>query len=429
MRVLIIGSGGREHALCWSLSGSSLVTELFCAPGNGGIADIATCLAVDPMDFPAVLNAVRQHGIEFVVVGPEGPLAKGLVDVLEQAGIPAFGPSQAAAQLESSKSFAKDFCDRFNIPTAAWTSCQTIEQARNAIARFGAPVVVKADGLAAGKGVTIAETEAEAVAAAQALLGGAMGAAGRTVIVEEFLTGEEASFFALCDGSTAIPLAGAQDHKRVGDRDTGPNTGGMGAYSPAPILTPGIQAMAMERIVRPVIAGMAAEGRPFKGILYCGLMLDGEVPRLLEFNVRFGDPEAQVVLARLMSDLMPALIAARDGALRNFDLRWYPETALCVVMAARGYPGPYATGQPIRNLAAVERMDDVLVFHAGTAIAADRQLVSNGGRVLGITALGANIVEAQARAYEAVDRVDWPGGFCRRDIGWRAVQRTKAPRR
>ncbi len=429
MRVLIIGSGGREHALCWSLSGSSLVTGLYCAPGNGGIADIATCLAIDPMDFPAVLAAVREHDIEFVVVGPEAPLSKGIVDFLESKGVPTFGPTQAAAQLESSKAFAKDFCDRYNIPTAAWQACQSIEQAREAIARFGSPVVVKADGLAAGKGVTVAESEAEAVAAAQALFGGAMGSAGRTVVVEAFLTGEEASFFAICDGETALPLAGAQDHKRVGDRDTGPNTGGMGAYSPAPILTPGIQSAVMERIVRPVISGMAAEGRPFKGILYCGLMLDGDEPKLIEFNTRFGDPEAQVILARLMSDLMPALVAARDGALRNMDLRWYPETALCVVMAAKGYPGRYRSGEPIRNLADVERMDDVLVFHAGTAIARDRQLVSSGGRVLGITALGANIREAQARAYEAVDRVDWPGGFCRRDIGWRAGQRTRPPRR
>ncbi len=429
MRVLIIGSGGREHALCWSLSGSSLVTELFCAPGNGGIADIATCLPIDPMDFPAILAAVRAQGIEFVVIGPEGPLAKGIVDYLEEHGVATFGPSKAAAQLESSKAFAKDFCDRFNIPTAAWVACQTIEQARNAIARFGSPVVVKADGLAAGKGVTVAASEAEAMAAAQALFGGAMGNAGRTVIVEECLTGEEASFFAICDGRTALPLAGAQDHKRVGDRDTGPNTGGMGAYSPAPILTPGIQSAVMERIVRPVVAGMAAEGRPFKGILYCGLMLDGEGPKLIEFNTRFGDPEAQVVLARLMSDLMPALIAARDGALKSLDLRWYPETALCVVMAAKGYPGRYRSGEPIRNLAAVEGMDDVLVFHAGTTVASDRQLVSSGGRVLGITALGANIRESQSRAYAAVDRVDWPGGFCRRDIGWRAVQRTKPPPR
>jgi phosphoribosylamine--glycine ligase len=422
MRVLVVGSGGREHALCWAIAGSPLCEKLFCAPGNAGIADEAECVPIGATDGAAIIEFCHREAIDFVVVGPEAPLVLGLVDALEAAGIPAFGPSLEAARLEGSKGFMKDFAARHGIPTAAYARFSEAAPAMDYIRAQGAPIVVKADGLAAGKGVTVATTVDEALAAvAEAMHDRRFGLAGAELVVEEYLEGEEASFFALCDGRTALPFGTAQDHKRVGDGDTGPNTGGMGAYSPALCLTPELEAAVMARIVRPTVAGMAAEGAPFKGILYAGLMLTDRGPRLIEYNVRFGDPEAQVLAMRLKSDLLPALLAARDGVLHEFDVRWHPETALCVVMAARGYPGEPVKGTEIRNLdAAGATAKDVKIFHAGTK-REDGRIVADGGRVLGVTALGKDPAEAQRKAYAAVDRIDWPDGFCRRDIGWRIV--------
>ena len=425
MNVLVVGGGGREHALCWALAASPLIDAggLFCAPGNGGIAEVATCIDIDVMDFDGLLGFCRSEEIEFVVVGPEAPLVAGLVDELEAAGIKAFGPNAAAAVLEGSKAFTKDLCARAGIPTAAYKRFTDAGEAKSYIAAQGAPIVVKADGLAAGKGAIVCETVAEAEAAVDEILGGRFGEAGAEIVVEAFLEGEEASFFALCDGKTALPLATAQDHKRVGDGDTGPNTGGMGAYSPAPVMTEALCEATMQRIIQPTLEAMAAEGRPYKGVLYAGLMITRNGPQLIEYNVRFGDPECQALLPRLMSDLLPALLAARDGVLDRFDLRWYPETALSVVMAARGYPGDYEKGDEIKNLGAAGELPDTDIFHAGTRAEAGR-IYANGGRVLGVTALGKDVAEAQARAYEAVDVIDWPGGFCRRDIGWRAIERS-----
>jgi len=423
MRVLVIGSGGREHALCWAIAASPLCDALFCAPGNPGIAEEATCVPVAATDIEGILALARRERVDFVVVGPEAPLVAGLVDRLEAAGIRAFGPTEAAAALEGSKGFTKDFCAKYGIPTAAYRRFSDAAAAKAYIANQGAPIVVKADGLAAGKGVTIAHSVEEAQTAVDAaMLAGRFGAAGTSVVIEAFLDGEEASFFALVDGTHALPLAGAQDHKAVGDGDTGPNTGGMGAYSPAPCLTPAIEAEIMARIIAPTVAAMAAEGRPFKGLLFAGLMLTADGPHLIEYNTRFGDPECQVLMMRLKSDLLPALLAARDGALKDFDLRWREETALCVVLAAQGYPGEPLKGTEIRGLAAAEGGVGVKIFHAGTRREGDR-LLADGGRVLGVTALGIDAAEAQRRAYEAVDRVDWPAGFCRRDIGWRAARR------
>jgi len=423
MKVLVVGSGGREHALCWAIAASPLCDTLWCAPGNAGIAAEAECVPIAADDVDGLVAFARERAADLVVVGPEAPLVAGLVDRLTDAGIMAFGPSAAAAALEGSKGFTKDLCARHGIPTAAYGRFGDADAAKDYVRAQGAPIVVKADGLAAGKGVTVAATVEEALAAIDdALLGGRFGAAGAEVVIEAFLEGEEASFFALVDGETALPLAGAQDHKRVGDGDTGPNTGGMGAYSPAPVLTPAMAARVMDEIVRPTVRGMAAEGRPFRGVLYAGLMIGPAGPKLIEYNVRFGDPECQVLMARLASDLLPALVATCEGGLDAFDLRWRPETALCVVMAARGYPGDYAKGTPIRNLEAADAVDGVTVFHAGTA-ARDGDIVATGGRVLGVTALGGDADEARARAYLAVDLIDWPDGFCRRDIGWRASGR------
>jgi phosphoribosylamine--glycine ligase len=419
MRVLVIGSGGREHALCWSIAASPLVSALFCAPGNPGIADEASCVALSATDGPGIVQFCRAEKIDFVIVGPEAPLVMGLVDQLEAAGVAAFGPSAAAAALEGSKGFTKDLCARHDIPTAAYRRFRDRDAARAYVAERGAPIVVKADGLAAGKGVTVALTEGEALAAIDAA--GRFGEAGAELVIEDFLAGEEASFFALADGADAIALGSAQDHKRVGDGDTGPNTGGMGAYSPAPCLTPALEAQVMARIIRPTVAAMAKEGRPYKGVLYAGLMLTAAGPQLIEYNARFGDPECQVLLPRLKSDLLPALIAARDGVLRNFDLRWRDdEVALCVVMAAKGYPDDPQRGSEIRGLDAAAQDPDITIFHAGTRREGGR-LLADGGRVLDIVARGRTVAEAQRRAYQAVDRIDWPGGFCRRDIGWRAV--------
>ena len=428
MRVLVVGSGGREHALAWAIAASPLVDRLYCAPGNAGIAEEAECVPIGVMDTAGLLAFCKKAAIDFVVVGPEAPLVGGLVDALEAEGIAAFGPTAAAAALEGSKAFMKDFCAREGIPTAAYRRFRDAEAAKAHVAGHGAPVVVKADGLAAGKGVIVALTIAEANDAIDAMLGaGRFGMAGAEIVVEDFLAGEEASFFALVDGATALPLAAAQDHKRAFDGDTGPNTGGMGAYSPAPCVTQAVEGAVMERIILPTVRAMARDGRPFKGVLYAGLMLTKTGPYLLEYNVRFGDPECQALMMRLKSDLLPALIAVRDGVLNDVDLRWYEETALCVVMAARGYPDDPLRGSEIRGLAAVASDPDVKIFHAGTrrepapAQEGGGRLIADGGRVLGVAALGADIIAARARAYAAIDRIEWPEGFCRRDIGLRGV--------
>jgi phosphoribosylamine--glycine ligase len=422
MNILLLGSGGREHALAWKIAASPLADRLYCAPGNAGIAQEAECVAVDIADHAAAISFCKEKRVDFVVVGPEAPLCAGIVDDLEAAGIKAFGPSRLAALLEGSKGFTKDLCKANNIPTAAYERFTAAAPAKDYIRARGAPIVVKADGLAAGKGVVVAETVAQAEAAVDMMFAGALGAAGADVVVEEFLTGEEASFFALCDGTQAIPLATAQDHKRAFDGDQGPNTGGMGAYSPAPIMTEAMNQRVMDEIVKPTLGAMAAMGAPYKGVLYAGLMLTADGPKLIEYNVRFGDPECQVLMLRLMSDLLPALIAARDGVLKNFDLRWYPDVALTVVMAAKDYPGDYARGSVIEGLAEAGAVEGVEIFHAGTRAEGGRILAS-GGRVLNVCALGATVAEAQVRAYAAVDRIRWPDGFCRRDIGWRAVER------
>lgn len=423
MRILVVGSGGREHALCWAIAASPLVDALYCAPGNAGIAREATCVPIPVDDLDGIVAFAHDERIDFVVVGPEGPLVAGLVDKLDAAGIKAFGPNAAAAVLEGSKAFTKDFCTRHGIPTAAYGRFTEAEAAKAYIRQQGAPIVVKADGLAAGKGVIIAETVDDALAAVDAMMADkAFGDAGAEIVVEEFMTGEEASFFALADGESVLALAGAQDHKRVGDGDTGPNTGGMGAYSPAPVVDEAMAGRIMAEIVRPTVAGMKAEGRTFKGVLFAGLMITAEGPKLIEYNVRFGDPETQALMLRLKSDLLPALIAVADGQLAHVDLRWRDEFALCVVMAATGYPGSYAKNTEISGTDEAET-DDVVVFHAGTARDGDGRLLATGGRVLGVTAVGVDAAEARKRAYAAVDGIHWPDGFCRRDIGWRALAR------
>ncbi len=421
MKILVVGSGGREHALCWAIGASPLCDEIYCAPGNGGISRDAVCVPIDPLDIDALVGFTKSADIDFVVVGPEASLAAGLVDRLEAAGIAAFGPSAKAAQLEASKGFARDLCRRHGVPGPNYQRFTDPEAALSYARKQGTPLVVKADGLAAGKGVTVAGTLAEAEAAIAAIAGGKFGGASAGILIEEFLRGEEVSYFALVNGETVLPLAGAQDHKAVGEGDTGPNTGGMGAYSPAPVLTDCLEERILKEIVGPVARAMVGEGHPYIGVLYAGLMITDEGPKVIEFNVRFGDPECQVLLARLMSDLLPALVATRDGELAHFDLRWLPSTALCVVMAAKGYPGRYEQGSEIGGLGKLDDMDDVVTFHAGTRLE-DAKIVAAGGRVLGVTALGKNVSEAQTRAYQAVDMLDWPSGFCRRDIGWRAVR-------
>jgi phosphoribosylamine--glycine ligase len=424
MNILLLGSGGREHALAWKMAASPLTDRLICAPGNAGIAREAECVTLDLADHAAVIAFCREDGIDFVVVGPEAPLCAGIVDDLEAAGIKAFGPSRAAARLEGSKGFTKDLCRSAGIPTASYERFRTAPGAKAYARERGAPIVVKADGLAAGKGVVVAESVAEAEAAIEMILGGGVGEAGTELVIEEFLAGEEASFFALCDGETALPLASAQDHKRAFDGDKGPNTGGMGAYSPAPIVDAAMSARVMAEIVEPTLRAMKAMGAPYKGVLYAGLMITAEGPKLIEYNVRFGDPECQVLMPRLMSDLVPALLASRDGVLKSVDLRWYPQAALTVVMAARGYPGPYAKGSVIEGLDDAAAVEGVEIFHAGTKQDGDRVL-ADGGRVLNVSALGKNVRETRTRAYEAVSRIRWPQGFCRHDIGWRAVEREK----
>ncbi|HWP27331.1 MAG TPA: phosphoribosylamine--glycine ligase [Xanthobacteraceae bacterium] len=424
MNILLIGSGGREHALAWKLAASPLCEKLYCAPGNAGIARDAECVALDTADHATVIAFCKTRRIDFVVVGPEAPLCAGIVDELEAAGVKTFGPSKSAARLEGSKGFAKDLCKANNIPTAAYARFTDPMPAKSYARNHGAPLVVKADGLAAGKGVVVAQTLEEVEGAIDFMFGGGLGAAGSEIVLEEFLEGEEASFFALCDGETALPLVAAQDHKRAFDGDQGPNTGGMGAYSPAPVMTDEITRRTMNEIVLPTINAMRTIGAPYKGVLYVGLMICADGPKLIEYNVRFGDPECQVLMLRLMSDLLPALIASRDGVLKNFDLRWYPDAAVAVVLAAKGYPGAYARGSVIAGLDAAGAVEGVEIFHAGTAFDGGR-IVANGGRVLNVCARGRTVAEAAARAYAAVDMIRWPEGFCRRDIGWRAIRREK----
>src|SRR4051794_15794599 len=425
MKILLLGGGGREHALAWKIAASPLTTKLWCAPGNAGIAQEAECIPLDLTDHAAVIGLAKKLAADFVVVGPDNPLVAGIVDDIEAAGFRTFGPSKAAARLEGSKGFTKDLCRKYGIPTASYDRFTDAASAKIYVRAQGAPIVVKADGLALGKGVVVAQTIAEAEAAIDMMFGGAFGVSGSEVVVEEFLSGEEVSFFALCDGETAIPLASAQDHKRAFDGDEGPNTGGMGAYSPVPAFTEDLARQTMDAFVLPTMRAMKEMGCPFKGILYLGLMLTAQGPKLIEYNVRFGDPECQVMMLRLMSDLVPALIASRDGQLKNFDLRWYDEAALVVVMATNGYPGNYRKGSAIEGLDAAATLDGVEIFHAGT-MAEGGKIVANGGRVLGVAATARSVGEAQARAYAAVDKIDWPGGFCRRDIGYLAVEREKS---
>jgi len=424
MNILLLGSGGREHALAWKIAASPLLTKLWCAPGNAGIASEAECVALDVADHAAVIEFCRRNAVDLVVVGPETPLAAGIVDDLTGAGIKAFGPGKLAAQLEGSKGFTKDLCSEFDIPTGAYRRFGNAIDALAYVRAQGAPIVVKADGLAAGKGVVVAMTLREAEDAIAMMFEGGFGAAGAEVVIEEFLSGREISFFALCDGETAIPLATAQDHKRVFDHDEGPNTGGMGAYSPTPFVTPEVHDQIMSRIILPTVAGMKKRGMPFRGILYAGVMVTAQGPKLFEYNVRFGDPECQVLMLRMMSDIVPALLASCDGELKHFDLRWFDDSALTVVMAAKGYPGDYAKGTRIEGLDDAAKIEGVEIFHAGT-MARDGQILANGGRVLNICATGKTVTEAQRRAYQAVDRIQWPEGFCRRDIGWQAVERER----
>ena len=422
MQVLILGSGGREHALAWAIAASPLLTKLYCAPGNAGIAEVATCVPVDITDHAAVIRLAREKAIDFVVVGPEGPLVAGIADDLSAAGFKVFGPSKAAAQLEGSKGFTKDLCREFDIPTAAYGRFTDAVAAKAYAAEQKLPVVVKADGLAAGKGVVIAETRAAVDEAIDACFNGSFGAAGSEVVIEEFMEGEEASFFALVDGKHILSLGAAQDHKRVFDGDEGPNTGGMGAYSPAPVMTSAMTERVMTQIIEPTVAGLEKRGTPFKGILFAGLMITDAGPKLIDYNVRFGDPECQVLMMRLKSDLLAALLATADGVLGNFDLRWHDDAALAVVMAAEGYPGTPKKGTEIRGLKSAAEVPGVEIFHAGTRRDGDR-ILADGGRVLNVAARGKTVAEARQRAYDAISRIDWPEGFCRTDIGWRAIDR------
>jgi phosphoribosylamine---glycine ligase len=420
MRVLVVGSGGREHALAWGIAASPLIDRLYCASGNAGIAEEAECVPIRATDLAGLVGFCRRERIDFVVVGPEAPLALGLVDALEAEGIAAFGPTAAAGALESSKSFAKDLCARSGIPTASYRRFRDAGAAKAYIREHGAPIVIKADGLAGGKGVTVAADLGEAYRAVDAaLIERRLGAAGMEIVVEDFLEGEEASFFALCDGSVALPLATARDYKRLGDGDTGPNTGGMGAVSPAPALTPALESRVMDTIIEPAIAALRGQDRPYAGVLYAGLMLTESGPRLLEYNVRFGDPEAQVLMMRLVSDPLPAMIATHDRVLRQIDLRWRQDAAVCVVVAAPGYPEAPVHGSEICGLDRLGDDPNLKIFHAATRCETGtaQRLLADGGRVLGVTALGGGIAQARARAYNAIGRIEWPEGIFRRDIG------------
>jgi len=424
MKVLVVGGGGREHALCWKLKQSPLLTRLWCAPGNAGIKDVAECVAIGAEDVAKLVAFARDNEVDLVVVGPEAPLVLGLADRLKEAGIKVFGPSAAAAALEGSKGFMKDVVWKAGIPTAWYGRFTDIDKAKAFIREKGAPIVVKTDGLAAGKGVVVAMTLDEALKAVDDMMGAKVfGDAGDELVIEEFLDGEEASFFALCDGKNALALVAAQDHKRVGDGDTGPNTGGMGAYSPAPVVTPELQAELMERCILPAVRTMAAEGKPFTGVLFAGVMVTSAGPKLLEYNVRFGDPECQVLMARMKSDLLPILLAGAEGRLDQVQVEWRDECALVVVMAAEGYPGSYKKNTIINGLDQANAVEGVTVLHAGTAFNDAGDVIATGGRVLGVTAIGATVKQARERAYQAVDRLQWPEGFCRRDIAWRALAR------
>ena len=414
MNILLLGSGGREHALAWKLAQSPLLTRLYAAPGNPGIGECAELLDLSPNNAPAIIAACRRLDISLVVIGPEGPLVTGLADDLAAAGIKAFGPSAKAARLEGSKSFTKELCREFSIPTAAWAKFTDAASAKTYARKKGAPIVVKADGLAAGKGVTVAATLEEALVAIEECFSGKFGEAGKELVIEEFLNGPEASFFALCDGEIALPLASAKDHKRVGDGDSGPNTGGMGALSPSPDISPALAAQIMDEIVTPTVKGMKTRGTPFRGILYAGLMLTSSGPKLIEYNVRFGDPECQVLMMRLESDLLELILASLENRLGQAKPRWSQSPAVTVVMAARGYPGEPARGGEISGISRAEALG-AKVFHAGTARAGGR-LVAAGGRVLNVTAKGSDIASARALAYRALDLIDWRDGFCRRDI-------------
>ena len=420
MNILVLGSGGREHSLAWAIKQNPKCDRLIVAPGNAGIAMLAECANIDILDGAGVVGFAEENAIDFVVVGPEAPLAAGVADALRAAGILTFGPSAAAAKLEASKAFTKEICDACGAPTAAWARFTEAAPALAYVRKMGAPIVVKADGLAAGKGVVVAMTLAEAEAAITDMFGGSLGAAGAEVVIEEFMAGEEASFFVLCDGTAVLPVGTAQDHKRVGDGDTGPNTGGMGAYSPAPVLTDAIAEQVLAEIVRPTVAEMARRGAPYQGVLYVGLMIENGRARLVEYNVRFGDPECQVLMMRLGAQALDLLQACAEGRLDGARVNWAEDHALSVVMAAKGYPGAYAKGSVIAGLNALPEDSFNMVFHAGT-VAREGQIVANGGRVLNVTARGASLAEARARAYAMVDAIDWPEGFCRRDIGWRAL--------
>ncbi len=418
MKILIIGAGGREHALAWRIKQSPLVTHVFCAPGNGGISQDVTNVALGSQE--DLVKFCKKEAIDFVVIGPETPLVDGLTDTLNANNIAVFGPSAKAAQLEGSKGFTKNLCRKYNIPTAAYECFDEMDLALDYIKKKGAPIVIKADGLAAGKGVVVAMTEAEALAAVREIMGGKFGSAGATVVIEEFMEGEEVSFFALTDGTEAIEFGSAQDHKRVGDGDTGPNTGGMGTYAPAPIMSDALRKRVMDEIILPTVNAMATEKMPFKGVLFAGLMITKTGPKLIEYNVRFGDPETQSLMMRLESDLVPALLACARGGLKKVEIKFKKEAALCVVMAAKGYPGDYKKGSIIKGLDKASMLANVKIFHAGTEMK-DGNIIATGGRVLGVTALGATIKDAQALAYKAVDSIDWPEGFCRRDIGSKVI--------
>jgi phosphoribosylamine--glycine ligase len=420
MNILILGGGGREHALAWAIKQNPKTDRLIVAPGNAGIAQLAEVADVDVLDGAAVVAFCAENAVDFVVVGPEAPLAAGVADATRAAGILTFGPSAKAARLEASKAFTKEICDACHAPTAAYARFTSTEPARAYIRAQGAPIVVKADGLAAGKGVIVAMSEAEALDAVDDMFGGEFGAAGAEVVIEEFMAGEEASFFILTDGVTALPIGTAQDHKRVGDGDTGPNTGGMGAYSPAPVLTDAIQAQAMAEIVLPTIAEMAKRGTPYQGVLYAGLMIKDGKARLVEYNARFGDPECQVLMMRLGAQALDLLLACAEGRLGQAQVNWADDHALTVVMAAKGYPGAYDKGTVIHGLKRLPEDSRHMCFHAGT-VEKDGRVLANGGRVLNITARGDTLAEARNRAYAMLDHLDWPEGFCRSDIGWRAL--------
>ena len=421
MNILILGGGGREHALAWAVMQNPKCDKLVVAPGNAGIAQIAECATLDTGDSAAVVNFCDANAVDFVIVGPEGPLAAGVADRLREAGFLVFGPSAAAARLEASKSFTKKICDAANAPTAAYARFTDCSAAKAHIRDTGVPIVIKADGLAAGKGVIVAETLDQAEAAIDDMFSGEFGAAGAAVVIEEFMDGEEASFFVLCDGETALPIGTAQDHKRIGEGDTGPNTGGMGAYSPAPVLDDAVAEAALDRIVRPTLAEMARRGTPYQGVLYAGLMIANGQPRLVEYNVRFGDPECQVLMMRLGAQALDLMHAAAEGRLSQMRVNWADDHAITVVMAAQGYPGTYEKGTVIRGLDACPEDSSNIVFHAGTS-EKDGRFIATGGRVLNVTARGATLEEARARAYATIERIDWPGGQYRRDIGWRALR-------